>query len=48
MFDLQFFVRLREVGTPMALDTMLLLFICCLMTCLPSILKVKDCILLFE
>ncbi|XP_065511859.1 phospholipid phosphatase-related protein type 5 isoform X1 [Caloenas nicobarica] len=35
----KFFVRLREVGTPMALDIMLLLFVCCLMTCLPCILK---------
>nr|XP_038039041.1 phospholipid phosphatase-related protein type 5 isoform X2 [Anas platyrhynchos] len=35
----KFFVRLREVGTPMPLDTMLLLFICCLMTCLPAYLR---------
>ncbi|XP_071666490.1 phospholipid phosphatase-related protein type 5 isoform X8 [Patagioenas fasciata] len=35
----KFFVRLREVGTPMALDIMVLLFACCLMTCLPCVLK---------
>nr|XP_021148643.1 phospholipid phosphatase-related protein type 5 isoform X1 [Columba livia] len=35
----KFFVRFREVGTPMALDIMLLHFVCCLMTCLPCVLK---------
>lgn len=49
MFDLKFFVRLREVGIPTALDAvLLLLFIRCLMTCLPCVFKVKGFILHFE
>ncbi|XP_052657793.1 phospholipid phosphatase-related protein type 5 isoform X4 [Harpia harpyja] len=35
----KFFVRLREVSTAVTLDTMLLLFIYCLLTCLPCIFK---------